>query len=215
MNRRPLYLALVLASTVLACGPKKPPKVDTVDTATTSDPAPPPPPPKCEKLDEKCEAKGGKKARIANISMNFEPVPGWMYAQGEKATVAQASNDGACMALTGHEAPADAKDAKKLESARQTALEVLVGELGITLGKAKVTWKSPSDKIEVGQIKLQVWELKDPVTRGTKKGALLVVASQPGDGKALVAVAFVPEDDEQNGTKIMPSIQTLASGDVK
>ena len=215
MIRRPLILALALAGSVLACGPKKQPKeADTADTqptatATTT----PPPPPKCEKIDEKCEAKGGTKARIAGIGLNIEPVTGWTYAQTEKATVAQSGAETACFALAGHEA--DPKDAKKLEQARQASLEVLVAELGITLGKAKVAWKSPGDKLEVGALKLQVWELKEPVTRGAAKGDLLVLASQPSDGKALLAVAFVPKDDDQSGAKIMTSIQTLAPGDGK
>lgn len=215
MNRRPLILALALAGTVLACGPKKQNKdIETADTAPTVDPTPPPPPPpKCEKLDEKCEAKGGKKARVAGVSLTIEPVVGWVYAQGEKATVAQSGTETACLALAGYEA-GDGKDAKKFEQARQAELEVLMTEVGITLGKAKVPWKTPTDKFEVGSLKLQVWEVKD-VTRGAKKGDLLVVAGPPNDGKALIAVGFVPKDDDQSGGKIVESLQTLAPGDAK
>ena len=106
----------------------------------------------------------------------------------------------------------DAKDAKKVEAARQTEFDVIAAELGITMGKAKVPWKSAGDKLEVGALKLQVWEIKD-VTRGAKKGDLLVIASAPADGKALLGVAFVPKDDDQSGEKIMTSIQTLAPGE--
>ncbi|MEZ4302153.1 MAG: hypothetical protein R3B70_44915 [Polyangiaceae bacterium] len=212
MNRRYLFLALALAGTTQACGPKKPPKVDTEDTAPTVDPNPaPPPPPKCESLDEKCEASGSKKARVAGMGLEFVPVSGWTYAQGEKATVAQTGTETACLALAGHEA-ADAKDAKKLEAARQAEFEVLTTELGITLGKGKVAWKNPVDSLDVGDLKLQIWELKEPVTRGTKKGALVIVAGPPSDGKALLAIGFVPNDDDASGGKIMEAFQTLAPG---
>lgn len=215
MNRRPLILALTFtAAMASACGPKKQPQ-PPIDTEPTAEPEPPkPPPPKCEKLDEKCEGGGGKKARVAGIALKFEPVVGWNYAQGEKATVSQTGAESACLGMAGHEAPADAKEAKKLEAARQAAFEVIVGELGITMGKVKVAWKSAGDKLEVGTLKLQVWELKG-VTRGAKKGDLLVVASAPGDGKALLGVAFVPGDDDQSGEKIMTSIQTLAPGEAQ
>jgi len=213
MNRRPsilalpfaLALGLALATTVAACGPKKPPKADPVDTQPTVEPEPPkPPPPKCESLDEKCEAVGGKKARIAGSALAVEPVVGWTYAQGEKATVAQTGADTACFGLTGYDVP----DVKKADPPRQAALDVLVAELGLTLGKVKVNWKAAGDKLEVGALKLQLWEVKD-VTRSGKKGDLLVVNSAPSDGKALLGVAFVPKDDDQSGQKIMKSIETL------
>lgn len=212
MNRRLLILALSFATfTTAACGPKKQPK-PPVDTEPTSEPEPPkPPPPKCEKLDEKCEGGGGKKARIAGISLRFEPVMGWTYAQTEKATIATTGTDTACLGLAGYDVP-DVKDTKKVEAARQAELDVLVTELGLTLGKLKVAWKSPVDQLEVGALKLQIWELKD-VTRGGKKGDLLLVASPPNDGKALLGVGFVPKDDDQSGGKIMTSIQTLAAGE--
>ncbi len=215
MNRRPLILALTFSAAMAsACGPKKQPQ-PPVDPEPTAEPEPPKPPPpkKCESLDEKCEGGGGKKARIAGIALKFEPVVGWTYAQEEKATVAQTDAESACLGLAGHEAP-DAKDAKKLEAARQAELESLVAQLGITMGKTKVPWKTAGDKLEVGALKLQVWEIKG-VTRGAKKGDLLVIASAPGDGKALLGVAFVPGDDDQSGEKIMTAIQTLAPGEAQ
>src|SRR5262245_44524481 len=102
MNRSPFILAFALTVSIAACGPKKQPAPPPVETATTSEPEPPPPPPpKCESLDEKCKAKGGKKAKIPQSLLMFEPVTGWIYAQGEKATVAQAGDEDACLALTG------------------------------------------------------------------------------------------------------------------
>lgn len=214
MNCRPLILALALAGTTLACGPNKQTKVDTADTTDTAEPTPPPPPPpKCEALAEKCEAVGGKKARVAGVSLMLEPVVGWVYAQGEKATVSQSGDETACLALAGYEA-GDGKDAKKFEGARQAELEVLMGEVNISLGKAKVAWKSPTDKLEVGDLKLDVWEVKG-VTRGATKGDVLLVAGPPADGKALIAVGFVPKDDDQSGGKIVQALQTLAPGDAK
>ena len=80
--------SLSVTAMASACGPKQQPKPP--DPEPTAEPEPPkPPPPKCESLDEKCEGGGGKKARIAGIGLQFEPVGGWVYAQGEKATVAE------------------------------------------------------------------------------------------------------------------------------
>lgn len=209
MNRSPLILALTLAATVAACGPKKQTPIDSPDTQPTVEPEPPKPqPPKCEKLDEKCKAIGGKKARIAGIGLTVEPVVGWTYAQAEKLTVAQTGAETACFGLAGYDVP----DAKKIDAVRQAELEVIVAELGITLGKSKVPWKAAGDKLEVGALKLTLWEVKD-VTRGATKGDLLVVAGLPDGGKALIGVAFVPKDDDQSGEKLMTSIQTIAAGE--
>jgi len=213
MKRSPLILAsalaLALATTLAGCGPKKPKPQNPVDAEPTATVEPPkPPPPKCEKLDEKCEAIGGKKARIAGISLTVEPVVGWTYAQEEKATVAQTGADTACFGLAGHEVA----DAKKIDAARQAEFDIIVADLGITLGKVKVPWKTAGDKLEVGALKLTLWEVKG-VTRSAKKGDLLVVASAPAEGKALLGVAFVPADDDQSGQKIMKSIETLAPGE--
>lgn len=213
MNRRPLILALALASTALACGPKKQTKVDTADTAPTVDPSPPPPPPpKCEKLEEKCEAKGGKKAKIAGSLLVFEPVAGWTYAQMEKLTIAQAGDEEACLGIAGHEV-ADAKDAKKVEAARQAALEALAADLKLTLPKTKVSWKS-GEKKDVGSLTIFRWTL-EKVSRGAKKGDILIVASQPNDGKAVLGVGFVPTEDDKSAEKIVGSFETLAPGDAK
>lgn len=213
MNRRPLILALALAGTALACGPKKQPKVEPdVDTAPTVDPKPQPPPPKCEKLDEKCEAKGGQKAKIAGSLLVFEPVAGWVYAQTEKLTLAQAGEEDACQAVAGHEV-ADAKDAKKLEQTRQAELEALAAELKLTLPKTKVDWKK-GEKYEIGKLTVYRWAL-EKVARGAKKGDLLIVASQPEEGKAFLGVGFVPSDDDKSAEKIVKSFDTLAPGDAK
>lgn len=210
MNRRPLILALALAGTALACGPKKPAKVDPPDTAPTVDPTPPPPPPpKCEKLEEKCEAKGGKKAKIAGSLLVFEPVPGWVYAQTEKLTIAQAGDEDACLGIAGHEVP----DPKKIDAVRQSQLDAIAAELKLTLPKTKVSWKS-GEKYEIGKLTVFRWAL-EKVSRGAKKGDVLIVASQPNDGKAFLGVGFVPGDDDKSAEKIVASFDTLAPGDAK
>jgi hypothetical protein len=212
MNRSSLIFAFTLATAALACSPKKPPPPPPDPEPTTQPEPPPPPPPKCESLDEKCKAKGGKKARIPQSLLVFEPVPGWTYAQGEKATVAQAGDEDACLALVGHEV--DMKDLKKLDATRQAQLDALVAELKITLGKAKVNWKKSQDDKD-GKQPLLNWGL-EAVTRGSKKGELLIVSTAPNDGKAVFGIAFVPSDDaNQSGEKLITSFHTLAPGEDK
>ncbi len=213
MNRRTLILALALAlaSSAVACGPKKPPRQDPVDSQPSSEPDPPkPPPPKCEKLDEKCESKGGKKAKIPGSVLVFEPVLGWTYAQGEKVTIAQAGDEESCQGLIGYEAP-DVKDVKKTDAARQAQLDAIAAELKLSLGKSKVAWKN-AEKYDKGKVPLLRWTL-EKVTRGAKKGDLLIVASVPNDGKAVFGVAFVPGDDDKSAEKIVTSFDTIAPGE--
>ncbi|MFO0593287.1 MAG: hypothetical protein U0441_37440 [Polyangiaceae bacterium] len=215
MNRRSLILALALAVSATACGPKKQPVTPPPDTETTAEPEPPkpPPPPKCESLDEKCESKGGKKVKVPGSNLVFEPVLGWRYAHGDKFAVAQAGEEDACMGLVGYDAP-DAKDAKKTEAARQAQVEALAAELKINLLKTKVAWKKP-DKNNDGKVPLLLWTIEQDkeVVRGAKKGQLLVVATNPSDGKAVLGIAFVPSDDDKSGAKIVPSFNTLAAGE--
>ncbi len=215
MNRRTqigvLALALAFAASSVACGPKKQPPKDPVDTDPTSEPDPPkPPPPKCEKLDEKCESKGGKKAKIPGSVLVFEPVLGWLYAQGEKATIAQAGEEESCQGLVGYEAP-DVKDTKKTDAARQAQLDAIAAELKLNLGKSKVAWKN-AEKYDKGKVPLLRWTL-EKVTRGAKKGDLLLVATVPSDGKAVFGVAFVPGDDDKSAEKIVTSFDTIAPGE--
>lgn len=210
MNRRILILALALAAatTTTACGSKKPKVQDTVDSQPTSEPEPPkPPPPKCEKLEEKCESKGGKKAKIPGSLLVFEPTNGWTYAQQEKITVAQLADEDACQGLVGHEVA----DAKKVDAARQTALELLAAELKLTLPKTKVQWKS-GEKYEQSKVPQLRWTL-EKVVRGAKKGDLLIVGTQPNDGKAVLGVAFVPSDDDKSIEKVLKSFDTIGAGE--
>ena len=208
MNRRILTLALALAATTVACGPSKKPAHDPVDTQPTADPEPPkPPPPKCEKLEEKCESKGGKKAKIPGSLLVFEPVMGWMYAQEEKLTVAQLADEDSCQGAGGHDVP----DVKKVEAARQTALEGLAAELKLTLPKTKVQWKN-GEKYDAGKVPQLRWTL-EKVVRGAKKGDLLIIATMPNDGKAVLGVAFVPSDDDKSPEKILKSFDTIAAGE--
>lgn len=209
MNRRTLILALAFATSMAACGPKKQP-VKEPEPEVTSEPEPPkPPPPKCEKLEEKCESKGGKKAKIAGSLLVFEPVMGWTYAQMEKLTIAQIGDEDACQGVVGHEVP----DPKKVDAARQTALEGLAAELKLTLPKTKVTWKN-GEKYDAGKVPQLRWSL-EKVVRGAKKGDLLIIATQPNDGKAVLGVAFVPSDDDKSAEKILKSFDTIAAGEAQ
>jgi hypothetical protein len=222
MIRRPLILAIVLGASVVACGPKKKPKPPEPEpeTSATAETPPPPPPPKCEKLEEKCTAKGGKKAKIPQSVLVFEPVGEWVYAQGEKVTIAQSSDEDACIGLVGYEvdvkdpATKDPKEKKKLEAAYQAQLDAIAAELKLSIPKGtKVTWGKP-ENYDKGKVPLHRW-IVEKVGRGSKKGDLLVVSTKPNDGKAIFGVGFVPEKDDKSGDKIVAAFDSIAPGDAK
>jgi hypothetical protein len=202
-------LSLCLAFT-LGCGPKPPPPQDP--SAATEEAAPPPkvapPPPKCEALDEKCESKADTHAKIARSDLVFTPPSGWTYAQLSGATIAESAD--ATVAVTGYEA--DPKDAKKDTANRDAAFGDLLKQLGIdNPGKKKVPWKKPDTAKPVGDLKLDLWEVKD-WTRGSKKGPLVVVAGPAGEGKGILLIGFVPADDKSGADEaILKAIDSLGT----
>jgi hypothetical protein len=122
--------------------------------------------------------------------------------------MAQASDAGSAIAFLGIEF--DAKDAKKEAAVRDAAVAELLKQLGLAPLKKKVGWKR-SDKDEtIGGMKVQLWQLDKAGVRGTKTGPLLIVSAQAGDGKAVLGVGFVPDDDKSGADDaIMKSIQSL------
>jgi hypothetical protein len=208
MLLRPLTpLALLAAAAVaLGCGSKPPPK-PVEPTASTTEAAAKPPPPKCEKLDEHCDAKADTRARVAKADLSVTPVAGWIFAQGEAATVAQASDSGPAMAFSGY---AEEKDAKKDAAARDAAVAELFKAIGVESKPAKkVPWKAPNAPKAIGDLKLDLWEITSGYARGTKKGTVVVVAGSIGDGKGVLGVSFAPADDKSADDAISKSFESL------
>jgi hypothetical protein len=156
-------------------------------------------PPKCEALTEKCSAKGTTNARVGATGFGVTPIEGWTYAQGEEVLVAQKSAEGAAMAATGFDIPTPAN--KKAEAAnRKAALEACAKEIGVTLPKKEPTWAKPADTTEAGPSKMNLWGMEG-ASRGDKKGFLLVFlpATPLPEGKSVIGIGFIPEDDEAAG----------------
>lgn len=199
--RLPTLLAMTVLAALAAGCPKPPPPPPPVV-------AEPPPPPKCESLAEKCEAKPDTKAKITNSGLVFTPAMGWIYAQQSSATVAQSADGGPAIAMVGIDV--DPKDAKKDTAAKDAAMAELVKQLGLSPLKRKVSWKKPDDTKAIGAWKIGLWQLEEAGVRGTKKGPLLVVAGPVGDGRGVIGVGFVPDDDKsQADVAIMKSVESL------
>jgi len=197
-------LAVAVAFT-LGCGSKPPPPPEEPKIEA---PPPPKPKPKCIELDEKCEAKEDTRAKIKNAELVFTPAAGWVYAQGEDATIAQMSEDGPAIAFAVFEA--DAKDAKKDIANREAAMEALLTKLNIQPPKKKVVWKKPADTQDVGDLKVSLWQLEGGA-RAEKKGPLLIIATSVADDKGVLGVGFVPDDDKSGADEaIMKSIESIA-----
>jgi hypothetical protein len=207
MSLRPfktLALALLVAASV---GCAKPPPPEPPPEA----PPPPPPPPKCESFSEKCQSKPDTRAKITSSDLVFTPAPGWVYAQQSSSTLAQSSETGPGIAFLGIDF--DAKDAKKELASKDAAVTELSKQLGLTPLKRKVSWKKPDDNKTIGGMKVQLWQLEEAGVRGLRKGPLLVVAATAADGKAVVGLGFVPDDDKTAAdVAIMKSIESLGKG---
>jgi hypothetical protein len=192
---------LAALSLISACGspPKPPPPTPEDDSVKWTQPEASKEPPKCEALTEKCSAKGSTSARVGKTGYGVTPIEGWTYAQGEDILVAQKSAEGAAMAATGYEIPTPAN--KKQEAAfRKAALEACAKEINVTLPKKEPTWTKPADTTESGPGKMNLWGMEG-AARGDKKGFLLVFvpAAPLPEGKSLIGIGFIPEDDETAG----------------
>lgn len=208
MLLRPLTLLALFASAAVAlgCGSKPPPK-PAEPTASSAEAEATPPPPKCEKLDEHCDAKADTRAKVAHAELYVTPVAGWVFAQGDAAMVAQASDTGPAMAFAGYD---EDKDPKKDAAARDAAVAELFKAIGVESKPAKkVPWKSPSSPKAIGDLKLDLWEINAGFGRGPKKGTVVVVAGSLGDGKGALGVSFAPADDKSADDAIIKSFESL------
>ncbi len=196
---------LTVAALALGCGSKPPPKPVEPPAPTVAPEVKPPP--KCEKLDEHCDAKADTRAKVAHAELYVTPVVGWVYAQGDAATVAQASDSGPVMAFVGYD---EDKDAKKDAILRDVAVVELLKTMGVENKPAKkIPWKTPKAAKAIGDLKLDVWEIEAGYARGSKKGTVVVVAGSIGDGKGTLGVSFAPNDDKSADDAILKSFESL------
>ena len=207
MLLRPFTPAALLAVAALAigCGSKPLPKPVEPPAPTAAPEVKPPP--KCEKIDEHCDAKADTRARVAHADLYVTPVVGWVYAQGDTAMVAQASDSGPVMAFVGYD---EDKDAKKDAATRDTELAELLKAIGVENKPAKkIPWKTPKAAKAIGDLKLDVWEIEAGYARGSKKGTVVVGAGSIGDGKGALGVSFAPNDDKSADDAIIKSFESL------
>ncbi len=208
MASRSVVLVTLTALAALAAGCPKPPVAPPPPEPTVQAPAPPP---KCESFSEKCVGATDTRAKITNSALVFSPTPGWVFAQQSSSTIAQDSDSGPAIAFLGIDI--DPKDAKKEVASKDAALAELAKQLGLAPLKRKVAWKKPDDKKAVGALKLDLWQLEESGVRGAKKGPLLVVTGPTADGKGIVGLGFVPDDDKSSAdVSIMKSIESLGNG---
>ena len=205
---RPSTPAALLAVAALAvgCGTKPPPTPVEAPTPTVEAEVTPPPK-KCEKIDEHCDAKADTRATVAHADLYVTPVVGWIYAQGDTAMVAQASDSGPVMAFVGYD---EDKDAKKDAATRDAAVADLFKAIGVENKPVKkIPWKAPKAAKAIGDLKLDVWELEAGYARGSKKGTVVVVAGPIGEGKGALGVSFAPNDDKSADDAIIKSFESL------
>lgn len=204
-----MALGLALAS---GCGSKPPPKEPEPEPITKWEPpkdAPKPPPPKCESLGEGCKGEKDKKAKVAKTSLAFV-VPGtWVYAMLGSHTLAQRSDDGAVVALVGVEIP----DPKKDAATKTAEYDLLAKELNVALPKfKKIDWKKkPDDKKEIAGTQLSFWQIEGAL-RGGKKGTVLLAWGARTEGKGLLGIGFVPDDDGDSAGVILQAFESLTVG---
>jgi hypothetical protein len=208
--RGALCVAAVGVLLAVGCTKPPPPKPPPSPPAVEEPPPPPPPPPKCESMDEACVAKPDTRARITTSGWTVRAPEGWTYAQEEAATVA--TSKGAALAVTAYETTGNGK---KDEAARNETLAMLITRLEISFPKAKkkkvVAFPKKVQKtIEVGTLKVGLVQL-DGASRDASKGPLLAFDTRLPEGKALLGVGFVPNDDDSNAdAAILESIESLA-----
>lgn len=172
-------------------------------------PAAPEPPPRCESLSEGCAAEHGKRVRISGTTLTFEPVNGWIYAQGDKSTVAQSVDGALWFSIAGY-VDIERSDPRKRGPNRDAELEALCRDLDVKLPRNKISWKKPHAFEQVAGLVVSLWQV-DGATRAGKGGAILMLTAPLGEGKTLVGVAFVSAHDQSDADQqILASIRSIA-----
>ena len=200
--------AYLFAATLLgcvACAHKAPPPAPP-PPPPAADPAPPPPPPapKCEALTEACVAVAHVKATIQKSDWTIEPPSGWTYAQQADVTVALLGE--ASFGIVVY-----ATDPKKATADWEKQVAEVSAKLEVTAKKKITQPKKSAGMKPVGSLKVNLYQF-DGATHGSRKGPLLVFSADLPDGKALLGVGFVPEDDTSKADEgILKAIESIAS----
>jgi hypothetical protein len=101
-------------------------------------------------------------------------------------------------------------DPKTVESNRQHAFEGLVNVLGVSPPRNPVAWAKPSQKRKTAALEMSLWQA-DNVTKGMKKGPVLVFGTELPDHSWILGAGFVPDDDKTDADKtIVGAIESIA-----
>jgi hypothetical protein len=95
------------------------------------------------------------------------------------------------------------------EANREGAFAALVNLLGVSPPKHKVGWTHPVKKSRVGALEVSFWQADD-VTKGLKKGPVLLFGTELPDRTWLLGAGFVPDDDKSDSDKaILASVESI------
>jgi hypothetical protein len=183
--------------------PPAPPPPPPPPPVVVAPPPPPPAPAKCEALSEGCT--GRAVARIRSLGWSLTVPDGWAYAQEEDATVVTRGE--AIMAITTF---GGWPDPKLSETYRLQALERLIYLLGVSPPRNPVAWVRPVQKRRGTNLEMSLWQA-DNVTKGMRKGPVLVFGAELPDHRWILGAAFVPDDDNTDADKtIVGAVDTIA-----
>ncbi len=197
---------VLVAIACAACDPPPPPKSPR-DADADLEPSSKPKKKKkkaCKTFEDECKGGGTKKTVVVGADgWRLAPPKGWLYAKLAEGTVTQESDKGAVLALVAVEAP---QNPQLLFKARTDAVAALSGVTGIELKSPKTLFFGVSEAREVGELSLKLWE--QAAKRGGSDGDAVVVAGKIDD-KELVALGFVPADNDSGGNRIFDALETL------
>lgn len=143
-------------------------------------------------------------ARVRHTGFSVAVPSGWAYAQQEDATVI--AHDESIVAMTTFGGWPDGKTA---DVNRQHAFDALVNLLGVSPPRTPVAWAHPSAKRKTS-LDVSLWQA-DNVTKGMKKGPVLVFGAELPDHSWILGAGFVPADDKSDADKtIVGAIESIA-----
>ncbi len=151
-------------------------------------------------MSEGCTGQNGTFARVKRSGFGLGVPNGWMYAQTDDATI-MTSNDAELVVAT--------FDLVSTEASREGAFAALVNLLGVSPPKHRVSWATPAKKARVGGLEVWFWQADD-VTKGLKKGPVLIFGTELPTRSWLLGAGFVPSDDRSDADKaILGAIESI------